>query len=91
VKKKIVSKTEFEEFWKDSTREEILNQFYWEHIELQKDKADYLKRLNTLCVVKNSINLICFTVLAIIFNKWWIVFFSLIFVTIIENGDDNER
>ena len=90
MKKKIVSKTEFEEFWKDSTKERILNEFYYTYKELKQNKTDYLKRLNTLCVVKNSINLICFTVLAIIFNKWWIVFFSLIFVTIIENGDDNE-
>lgn len=88
MKKKIVSKAQFEEFWEDSTKEKILNEFYYTYKELKQNKADYLKRLYTLYVVKNSINLICFTALAIIFNKWWIVFFSLIFATIIESGDD---
>ena len=32
------------------------------------------------CVVRNSISLICFTALAIIFGHWWIVFFSLLFL-----------
>jgi len=30
-------------------------------------------------VVNNAIPLICFTALAIVFQKWWIVFFAIIF------------
>lgn len=32
----MISKEDFEYVWKDSSRKNILNQFYWEHIELQK-------------------------------------------------------
>ena len=32
----MVSKKDFFWFWKDSLRESILNQFYYEHIELRK-------------------------------------------------------
>lgn len=38
-------------------------------------------------VIKNSIALICFTILAIIFGKWWIVFFSALFLISIKNSD----
>ena len=34
--------------------------------------------------IKNSICVICFTVLAIIFNKWWIVLFAALFMTSYE-------
>ena len=35
-------------------------------------------------VIKNSITLICFTILAIIFGKWWIIFFSALFLSYIK-------
>jgi hypothetical protein len=44
---------------------------------------DYFKLLK-LVIIKNSISLICFTILAIIFNKWWIIFFSALFMSTIE-------
>lgn len=31
-------------------------------------------------ILHNIVSVVCFTILAIIFNKWWIVFFSLLFV-----------
>lgn len=31
--------------------------------------------------IKNSIYMICWTVLAIVFNKWWIIFFSLLSIS----------
>lgn len=43
-----------------------------------KDILEYRKYLNKLLVIKNSITLICFTILAIFFNKWWIVLFSIL-------------
>ena len=36
-------------------------------------------------ILKNIIVSICFTILAIVFNKWWIVFFSLLFLTYFES------
>ena len=31
-------------------------------------------------ILYNIASVVCFTILAIIFNKWWIVFFSLLFI-----------
>ena len=36
-------------------------------------------------IIKNIIAIICFTILAIVFNKWWIILFSLIFLTYFES------
>lgn len=42
-----------------------------------------------LIALKNIITIICFTILAIVFNKWWIIFFSIIFwSSITVEGDD---
>lgn len=46
--------------------------------------------LNILMVLRNCISLICFTILAIIFNKWWIVFFAILFTSFIDK-DKKER
>lgn len=32
-------------------------------------------------VISNSICIICWTALAIVFNKWWIAFFSVLFMS----------
>lgn len=40
----MISKEQFNEVWKDSSRESILNQFYYEHIELRK----MLEKIKTL-------------------------------------------
>ena len=32
-------------------------------------------------VIKNSICVICWTVLAIVFNKWWVALFGLLFMS----------
>ena len=34
--------------------------------------------------IKNSISVICWTALAIIFNKWWIALFGLLFVSSLQ-------
>lgn len=31
-------------------------------------------------VIRNSISIICFTILAIVFSHWWIVFGALLFL-----------
>lgn len=43
----------------------------------KEDKSVLLAYL--MILVQKIIVLGCFTVLAIIFNKWWIIFFSLLF------------
>lgn len=45
---------------------------------------DYNLRVILLCCLKNIINLICFTILAVVFKHWWIVFFSLLFYSYTE-------
>lgn len=40
--------------------------------------------LHTLCTIRNIITTICFTILAIAFNKWWIILFSLVFMCYVE-------
>ena len=36
-------------------------------------------RLMLWVLLKNTIMVICFTVLAVVFQKWWIIFFSALF------------
>lgn len=36
--------------------------------------------------IKNSICIICWTVLAVIFNKWWIAFFAALFLSGLQGG-----
>lgn len=38
----MVTKEEFNKVWKDSTKEDILNQFYYEHIAIRK-AIEYIK------------------------------------------------
>lgn len=47
--------------------------------------------ITLICYTRNAISLICFTILAIVFQKWWIVFFSLIFWAIVveEKGEQS--
>lgn len=58
----------------------------------EKDVLEYNKKINILVTIKNCITLICFTILAIVFNKWWIVLFSALFVVSVEkkNRSDEE-
>lgn len=37
--------------------------------------------------IKNSVCVICWTVLAIIFNKWWIALFGLLFMSELQTKD----
>ena len=42
------------------------------------------KEILLMILVKNIITLVCFTILAIQFEHWWIVFFSVFFLTTIR-------
>lgn len=49
--------------------------------------SEHKKYLSKICIIKNSISLICFTILAIVFNKWWIVFFSALFTSYVGKSE----
>lgn len=53
--------------------------------DLEKEVIDYTLKLNLIVAIKNAVVIICFTVLAIVFNKWWIVFFSALFLNSVEH------
>lgn len=53
--------------------------------ELEKEVIDYTLKLNLICAIKNAVVIICFTVLATVFNKWWIVLFSALFLNSVDN------
>lgn len=36
--------------------------------------------------IKNSISVICWVVLAIVFNKWWIALFAGLFISSLQTG-----
>lgn len=51
------------------------------------------KGLIAVCV-KNMVDVVCFTALAIVFEKWWIVLFSMLLMTSYERKfkeEDDER
>lgn len=54
---------------------------------MNKEDYEYHKTLNKLCVIRNSISLICFTILSIAFNRWWIVLLSAFFTADIGKVD----
>lgn len=49
--------------------------------------SEYLK-LQIAILIENTICLTLWVVLAIIFNKWWIVFFSILFFDTIETNKE---
>jgi len=50
---------------------------------------DEHKHLWWAWAIKSSVNIICWTVLAIFFGKWWIALFAALFSTKIKWGDEN--
>ncbi len=57
--------------------------------ELENKVVDYRLKLNLICAIKNSISLICFTILAIVFDKWWLVLLSGLFLSSISKDEEN--
>lgn len=58
---------------------------------MTNEKRQY-NELYKLVVIRNSISLICFTILAIVFRTWWIVFFSILFTCYIdEEATSNDK
>lgn len=42
-------------------------------------------------LIYNAVNIICFTVLAILFHKWWIVLFAALFLLIPKSSLTQQR
>lgn len=42
-------------------------------------------------ILYNIASVVCFTILAIIFNEWWIVFFALLFIKDISIKTTDEK
>ena len=42
-------------------------------------------------LVSNTVRLICFTILAIIFKKWWIVFWVIPFWTFLKSSKEETK
>ena len=55
------------------------------------NEKEYNFKMNLICIIKNIVSIICFTILAIMFNHWWIIFFSLLFMVKVEKKDDNKE
>lgn len=53
--------------------------------DLEKAVVDYTLKLHIICAIKNIVAIICFTILAVVFNKWWIVLFSGLFLNSVEH------
>ena len=45
-------------------------------------------KLQIAVLIKNAISLTLWVILAIVFNKWWIVFFSILFFDTIETNKE---
>ena len=56
--------------------------------EKEKEILKYNKHLNDLATIRNCVTIICFTILAIIFKQWWIVFGALLFLVTTEKKED---
>ena len=59
--------------------------------DLEKAKIDYRLKLNIAAAIKNSVSLICFTVLAIVFDKWWLVLLTTLFLCSVEKDKDKDN
>lgn len=46
---------------------------------------DFKYKMQKLCEIKNIVVLLLFIILSIALNKWWVVFFSFLFMSYIED------
>lgn len=50
-------------------------------------KYEHLQKISRLVVIRNCVSLICFTILAIVFKNFWIVFGTIIFSSYVSKED----
>ncbi len=54
------------------------------------EDKEYKKYLFKLCIIKNIVTIICFTILSIVFNKFWIIFISVLFMSSVKEKKSEE-
>lgn len=54
----------------------------------EKEKQELLLKNEITRAISNTIKLICFTLLAIYFKKWWIVFWVILFWSYTKKESD---
>jgi hypothetical protein len=52
------------------------------------EEKEYKIYLYTILAIENSITVVCFTLLAIVFKIWWIVLLSALFTTYIKKNEN---
>lgn len=52
---------------------------------------NYNFKLNLICTIKNIVAIICCTILAIVFNHWWIIFFSILLFGQVRTSNEEEK
>lgn len=50
-------------------------------------KANYTLKLHLIATLENIVSLICFTVLSVVFQHWWIILISCLFFTTVNYSD----
>ena len=56
-----------------------------------KKDDEYSFKLNVICAIRNCFSIGCFTILAIIFNHWWIVLFSILFIVNVSEKESTQE
>ena len=56
-----------------------------------KKDDEYSFKLNVICAIRNCFSIGCFTILAIIFNHWWIVLFSILFIVNVREKESTQE
>ena len=52
---------------------------------MEDEELEYKKYISKLVVIRNSISLICFTILAMVFNNFWLVLVALLFTSYVKD------
>lgn len=50
-----------------------------------------MNKIFIITAIENMVTVVCFTILAIMFQKWWIVAGALLFVRTVKYKNDGER
>lgn len=56
-----------------------------------KDKIEYMKYITKLVIIRNCISVICCTILAIVFHKWWLIFIAILFTTFLTTTIEESK
>lgn len=52
------------------------------------EHTKYFGKMVKYVMIKNCVSIICFTILAIVFDKWWIAIFAILFLESVKSKTD---